>query len=162
LTGTESNYAQPDDPSSTQVFVNKNGYDMGPDDPDHSLDGTDQHIYGLNWQQENPTPTMDGFVWGASQLGESLLNPMSMFTIDDGSAPIINTLALEFAVFDKWYASAPTSTDPNRALAMSGTSQGVTENFNGTLWGQQSYFDFLNDHNKTWQAVFDDDLWAIM
>eukprot|EP00615_Pteridomonas_danica_P014888 CAMPEP_0114398688 /NCGR_PEP_ID=MMETSP0102-20121206/15073_1 /TAXON_ID=38822 ORGANISM="Pteridomonas danica, Strain PT" /NCGR_SAMPLE_ID=MMETSP0102 /ASSEMBLY_ACC=CAM_ASM_000212 /LENGTH=496 /DNA_ID=CAMNT_0001560167 /DNA_START=16 /DNA_END=1503 /DNA_ORIENTATION=- len=166
LDGSEYNYVQPDDETSTKVYVNKNGYDVGPDDPDHTLDGTDRHIYGLNYEQslsdDLPTPTMDGYVWGASQLGESILNPMSMFTSDENSAPILNTLALEYAVFDKWYASVPASTDPNRAFAMSGTCTGETNNYNGTLWKQQSYFDFLNDYNKTWQAVFDDDLWAIM
>jgi phospholipase C len=51
-------------------------------------------------------------------LNES--NPVSMF--DSATAPIINTLAKEFAVFDSWFASVPTGTDPNRAFAMSGTS----------------------------------------
>lgn len=68
-------------------------------------------------------------------------NPVSMF--DSKSAPILNTLAKEFAVFDSWFASIPTGTDPNRAFAMSGTSQGVLSNFNGTLWPQQSYLDYL-------------------
>jgi phospholipase C len=173
IDGSEYNLVQPDDPTSEKVYVNKNGYDVGPDDPDHTLDGTDKHIYGLNWEksipsssddenQELPTPTMDGYVWGASELGESITNPMSMFTPDENSAPILNTLALEFGVFDKWYASAPTSTDPNRAFAMSGTCNGDVENYNGTLWKQQSYFDFLNNYNKSWQAIYDNDLWAIM
>jgi phospholipase C len=61
-------------------------------------------------------------------------NPVSMF--DSKSAPILNTLAKEFAIFDSWFASIPTGTDPNRAFAMSGTSQGVLSNFNGTLWPQ--------------------------
>jgi len=45
---------------------------------------------------------------------------------------------------------------------MAGTSDGVIENFNGTLWGQQSYFDFLRKRNISWRAYYQDDPWAIM
>jgi phospholipase C len=41
--------------------------------------------------------------------------------------------AKEFVVFDKWFCSLPGPTDPNRAFAMSGTSDGLVTNFNGTL-----------------------------
>ena len=67
---------------------------------------------------------------------------MAMFTIDNSSAPILNTLALEYAVFDNWFCSVPSSTDPNRGFAMSGTSNGMVTNYNGTLWNQKSYFEW--------------------
>jgi phospholipase C len=38
----------------------------------------------------------------------------------------------------------------------------VITNFNGTLWGQQSYFDFLRQHGVTWRAYYQNDPWAIM
>jgi len=85
---------------------------------------------------------------------------VSMF--DNTSAPIINTLAVEFGVFDKWYCSVPGPTDPNRGYFMSGTSAGAITNFNGTLWGQQSYFDFLRRRGISWRAYYQDDPWAIM
>jgi len=87
-------------------------------------------------------------------------NPFSMFT--KNNAPILNSLATEFAVFDRWFCSIPGPTDPNRAYLMGGTSDGVIQNFNGTLWGQQSYFDFLRRHGVTWRAYYQDDPWAIM
>jgi len=83
-----------------------------------------------------------------------------MFTVK--TAPIINTLAMEFAVFDRWFCSLPGPTDPNRAYFMSGTSNGAITNFNGTLLSQQSYFDFLGKHGITWKAYYQDDPWAIM
>jgi phospholipase C len=82
--------------------------------------------------------------------------------IDKTSAPIINTLATEFAVFDNWFCSLPGPTDPNRAFAMSGTSAGVITNFNGTLWTQQSYFDLLRQHNRTFGGYYTKDLWALL
>jgi len=38
---------------------------------------------------------------------------ISMFSND--TAPIMNTLANEFAVFDRWFCSVPGPTDVNRA-----------------------------------------------
>jgi len=75
---------------------------------------------------------MDGFVEVSIMNGLNETNPVNMFDIK--SAPIINNLAIEYALFDRWFASIPGPTDPNRAFAMSGTSQGVLDNFNGTLW----------------------------
>lgn len=37
----------------------------------------------------------------------------------------------------------------------------MVNNFNGTLWSQQSYFDLLTTQNVSWQAFYDSDLWAI-
>jgi len=55
--------------------------------------------------------------------GMNETKPASMF--DCNSALIINTLAKEFPVFDSGFASVPTGTDPKRAFAKSGTSQGM-------------------------------------
>ena len=37
----------------------------------------------------------------------------------------------------------------------------MIENYNGTLWSQQSYFDLLTNWNVTWQAFYDADVWAL-
>ena len=44
---------------------------------------------------------------------------------------------------------------------MSGTSNGATSNFNGTLWSQQSYFDFLTQHSISWRGYYEQDPWAL-
>jgi len=103
---------------------------------------------------------MNGFVQNALRYKHNPENPLSMFT--NASLPILNTLAVEFGVFDRWFAALPGPTDPNRAFFMSGTSNGVISNFNGTLWNQQSYFDFLRLHKVSWRAYYQDDPWAIM
>lgn len=54
------------------------------------------------------------------------------------------TLAQEFAVFDQWFCSSPTPTNPNREFLMSGTSAGVVTNdipYGG--FKQQTHYDFL-------------------
>jgi phospholipase C len=120
------------------------------DDPLHDFDNTHQQLDGTN---------MDGFVYNAIQNGNNETNPVSMF--DSKTAPIINMLAKEYAVFDHWFCSIPGPTDPNRGFAMSGTSRGVLDNFNGTLWQQQSFFDLVRSHNRTFGAYYQDDLWAV-
>jgi transmembrane 9 superfamily protein 2/4 len=61
---------------------------------------------------------MNGFISNAIDSSHDPTNPIRMF--DKTSAPILNSLAMEFAVFDKWFCSIPGPTDPNRAFAMSG------------------------------------------
>jgi len=83
-----------------------------------------------------------------------------MFT--PSSAVILNTLAMDFAVFDRWFCSVPGPTDPNRGFFMSGTSNGMVVNFNGTRWSQQSYFDWLGKKGISWRAYYQQDPWTIM
>jgi len=161
LTGTENNHYKASDPTSPDIIVNENGFNTGPDDPGHGWEDTSEQIFGyVIGPTEKATPHMSGFVQNALKYKHSPENPLSMFT--NTSAPILNTLAVEFGVFDRWFASLPGPTDPNRAFFMSGTSNGAITNFNGTLWSQQSYFNFLRERKISWRAYYQDDPWAIM
>lgn len=140
----------PNDSSKGTVSITRGGYDVSPDDPKHDFDNIAVQINGNK---------MDGFVYDSIMNGKNETNPVSMF--DELSAPILNTLALEFAVFDNWFASVPGPTDPNRQFAMSGTSVGILTNFNGTLYTQQSYLDYLRVHNRTIAGYYQDDLWQL-
>jgi len=162
LTGKETNPYNTKDPKGKVEHVNDHGYNRSPDDPGHGWGATAEEIYGVKLTngKEKPVPRMDGFVQNAVEQRHSPANPVSMF--NKTTAPIINTLALEFAVFDQWHCSLPGPTDPNRAFAMSGTSRGQIDDFNGTLWNQMSYFQFLSDNRFTWKAYYQDDPWAVM
>jgi len=163
LTGQESNPDNTKQPNGTIVKVNQHGYDVSPFDPEHDFTSTSEQIYGVTGIPPNSkgVPTMQGFVQNALRAGhKNPDNPMSMFT--STSAPILNTLGMDFAIFDKWFCSLPGPTDPNRGFFMSGTSNGMTDNFNGTLWSQQSYFDWLGKHKIAWRAYYQEDPWAIM
>jgi phospholipase C len=149
LTGKESLPRDPNDLTKGSVPVTRNGYDVSPDDPKHDFD---------NIATQLNKNKMDGFVFDSLKYSMNETNPVNMF--DSTSAPIVNTLAKEFAVFDKWFCSLPSSTDPNRAFALSGTSEGIITNFNGTQWTQQSYFDYLVQHNRTVRGYYQDDLWV--
>ena len=140
----------PKHPHLGSVEITRDGLDECQDDPQHSFNPTQEQINNN---------LMNGFIQTQIEKAQSLINPVSMF--DRETAPIINTLAEEFAIFDSWFSSVPGPTDPNRCFAMAGTSKGVLSNFNGTLYDQQSYFDYLSDRNRTWKGYYQDDLWLL-
>ena len=113
----------PNDLSKGAVPISRGGLDVAPDDPKHDFDNIAKQINNNK---------MNGFVYDSllNNLDEN--NSVSMF--DSKSAPIINLLGTEFAIFDRWFSSVPGPTDPNRQFAMSGTSLGALNNFNGTLY----------------------------
>ena len=137
-------------PHLGSVEITRNGLDVCQDDPQHAFDPTQEQINNN---------TMNRFIQTQIDVDQSLVNPVSMFGQE--KAPIINTLAKEFAVFDSWFSSVPGPTDPNRCFAMAGTSKGAVTNFNGTLYDQQPYFDYLSGYNLTWKGYYQDDLWML-
>lgn len=61
---------------------------------------------------------------------------------------VYKELVSEFAVFDRWFASVPASTQPNRLYVHSGTSHGATSNIAALLakgYPQRTIFDDLHD-----------------
>jgi len=83
-----------------------------------------------------PTPTMDGFAldfygnfkWEKEHepTAEEMLTIGRVFTPQ--TAPVINTLAQEYAVFTNWFCEAPTCTFPNRSFYQAATSMGKLDN----------------------------------
>ena len=104
LTGNECNSIS----TGTTYCVNKNGYNVSPSDPNHDINSTTEQIYGyLKPYNVTAKPNMSGFLQNAYNNGLNYTTVMSMFHLAPSSAPVINTLALEFSVFDRWYASIP-------------------------------------------------------
>lgn len=78
-------------------------------------------------------PTMDGFAvdFHANFSWEKGRQPSAeemrrVFTPE--TAPVINTLAREYAVFSRWFCEAPTCTFPNRSFYHCGSSMGKLDN----------------------------------
>lgn len=93
-------------------------------DPDHHFPGVDLQIF--NDDTENPRqPTMQGFVHSYyRQRRDTNHSHMIMYYFKKDDLPVLTTLALEFAVFNRWFASIPGPTICNRAFAHYGTSFG--------------------------------------
>lgn len=135
LTGEECNFKNLSDLSIGGVCVSDTAKDDCPYDPNHSFQSTTERIFGCQWNKTKGTPCtnmtqtdgkndMSGFVESARRLGKDGVNEMSMWPPE--KVPIITTLAKEFALFDRFFASHPGSTYPNRQFVLSGTAHGMT------------------------------------
>ncbi len=93
-------------------------------DPDHHFPAVDLQIFGGD---TSPTrvPNMQGFVKSYfNQRRDLKRSQMIMYYFKQSDLPVLTTLALEFAVFNRWFASIPGPTICNRAFAHYGTSFG--------------------------------------
>ena len=79
---------------------------------------------------------------------------MHYFNAQD--VPVYDHLAREFTICDRWFCSIPGPTQPNRAYALAGTSEGIKTNFKPTElgldggWGAPTIFERL-PANVSWR-----------
>ena len=93
-------------------------------DPDHHFPAVDLQIFGGD-TSPNRKPNMQGFVKSYFvQQGDVSHSQKIMYYFKQSDLPVLTTLALEFAVFNRWFASIPGPTICNRAFAHYGTSFG--------------------------------------
>src|SRR5262245_30547716 len=93
-------------------------------DPNHHFPGVDLQIFNGD-MTPNRVATMQGFI--KSYYGERKDVKHSqkiMYYFAPDKLPVLTTLATEFAVFNRWFASIPGPTLCNRAFAHYGTSFG--------------------------------------
>lgn len=93
-------------------------------DPGESFDDITQQIY--NASDVTGPATMGGFVNNYVSKGGNEQDIMHCFA--PGDLPVLNKLANSFAVSDRWFASAPCQTWPNRFFAHAGTAYGYENN----------------------------------
>lgn len=116
------------DKNGNKVYCSQTEPMTGGDGIEHDIAATRFSIRGLYSQP------MTGFVY-ANQTGVHNTDSLSHTTYiadptqimgytREGSIPVLHTLAKNFTVCDRWFASIPTETFPNRAYAISATSQG--------------------------------------
>jgi phospholipase C len=91
-------------------------------DPDHHFPAVDLQIFGGD---PNRVANMQGFVKSYfNQQRDVAHSQKIMYYFAQKDLPVLTTLALEFAVFNRWFASIPGPTICNRAFAHYGTSFG--------------------------------------
>jgi len=93
-------------------------------DPDHHFPAVDLQIFGGD---TSPTrvANMQGFVKSYFNQQKDVGHSQKiMYYFAEQQLPVLTTLALEFAVFNRWFASIPGPTICNRAFAHYGTSFG--------------------------------------
>ena len=102
-------------------------------DPGHDYDDVTVQLFN----SENPTgsPNMEGFVNSYLTMCKKPENARPdrspqiqsrriMNAYPDGKLPILQTLAREYSVCDRWFCSVPGPTLPNRKFVHAGTSEG--------------------------------------
>ncbi|BAS87162.1 non-specific phospholipase C1 [Oryza sativa Japonica Group] len=154
LNGTQSNRLNASDPSSPEIFVtDEAGYVDS--DPGHGFEDIREQIFGSADTSAVPAP-MSGFAQNARGMGLGMpQNVMSGFKPE--SVPVYAALADEFAVFDRWFASVPTSTQPNRLYVHSATSHGLTFNARKDLihgFPQKTIFDSLEENGLSFGIYY--------
>ena len=93
-------------------------------DPDHHFEGVDLQIFG-GATGAGRQANMQGFVKSYfNQQQDADRSAMIMYYFKQDDLPVLTTLALEFAVFNRWFSSIPGPTICNRAYAHYGTSFG--------------------------------------
>ena len=131
-------------------------------DPGELFDDIHLQIQGLN---DDGTPntgpaTMGGFVDNYMRLAKAdkPFDPkavMHFFTPDQ--VPAISQLAKAFAVSDRWFASAPNQTWPNRFFAHTGTANGYVNNAPPHFpYEMETVFNRLSHAGKDWNIYFHD------
>jgi phospholipase C len=114
-------------------------------DPCHEWDCVEEQLQNNN----------GGFVKNYAK--HAVDNPeliMNYYTAED--VPVFDHLAAEFTVCDRWFSSVPGPTQPNRAYALAGTSEGLKDNVGikglvaGEGWNARTIFEFLPP-DVTWR-----------
>lgn len=155
------------DKDGNKVYLNPMDAFTGHDDSTHDLHATLCCINGLDGKENEQ---MSGFI-KVNQLmvkdSENSSNTipalpseiMSYFPCN--SFPVFEYIANNFIICDNWFASAPTCTQPNRAFALCGQSDGHIDNktkgINPKLfYNCDTIFDRLNDKNLPWKVYYND------
>jgi phospholipase C len=156
LRGTESN---PDaTPAENPVLVKPLAEfqsQLQPD-PDQHFSAVDLQIFGGDTSPDRAA-NMQGFVKSYfNQRQDAGHAQLILYYFGQAQLPVLTTLALEFAVFNRWFASIPGPTICNRAFAHYGTSFGrVDMNPIDVVAPYQSiYSRLINAHPKHTAKVY--------
>ncbi|EOY33738.1 hypothetical protein QUC31_018779 [Theobroma cacao] len=154
LTGSESNPVNVTDPNSPEISVSDDAFFVD-SDPGHSFQAIREQIFGSNDSSANPAP-MNGFVQQAESMGDGMGKTV-MSGFKPGRLPVYTKLANEFGVFDRWFASVPASTQPNRFYVHSATSFGAMSNVKKDLingFPQKTIFDSLDENGLSFGIYY--------
>ncbi|KAJ0970806.1 hypothetical protein J5N97_018765 [Dioscorea zingiberensis] len=161
VTGSESNPISTSDLSSPLVSFSGGSQYVDPD-PGHSIQAIYEQIYGVPFSagQTPITPSTPPLMNGFAQQAEEEKPGMSatvMSGFDPDAVPVYKELVMDFAVCDRWFASMPASTQPNRLFVHSATSHGATSNDTKKLiegFPQKTIFDSLHDEGFSFGIYF--------
>lgn len=115
-------------------------------DPPHDLSHINTQINTAT--HSAALPQMGGFVKSYEKTNPK--NPqlvMGHYKAD--AVPALDFFARNFAVCDNWFSSLPSGTQPNRLMAMNGSSK-LADNATGKLPNQPLVYDWLDENEISW------------
>ena len=142
-------FANTDQGQSHQPFPSQNPYDMPDDfDPPHERSNMAANL----GQLQNGAYPMNGFVSGipASVSTDPAVRKLVMSYFGAAQVPTNHFFAQKFAICDRWFASLPAGTQPNRLMSMGGFSS-IDVNHD-LLPDQALVYDWLTARNITWRV----------
>jgi phospholipase C len=154
LTGTECNHLNTTITNSPLVCVSDIAEFVDPD-PGHSFQAIREQIFGQNDTSQRPAP-MNGFAQQAESMSEGFSKTV-MTGFRPEVVPAYTALAMEYAVFDRWFASVPASTQPNRFYVHSATSFGAMSNVRNDLiagFPQKTIFDSITNSGHSFGIYY--------
>jgi phospholipase C len=138
-------------------------YHMPGCDPGEHFQDVNEQLFGVDPAPVRGNPSNQGFVKSFAKgivthkgFKDTLPGTVSaeiMGAYPPEMLPVMSALARGFAVCDRWFASVPTQTFPNRAFASAATSLGYLKNYQGMVFNCPSIFGRLSDANIDW-AIF--------
>ncbi|KAK9757704.1 hypothetical protein RND81_01G180900 [Saponaria officinalis] len=154
-----SNPLNTSDPNSARINFGDGSVFVDPD-PGHSIQDIYEQIFGEPWSQESAQkklpPKMQGFAQNANRNKASMADTvMNGFKPD--LVPVYKELVTQFGICDRWFASIPTSTQPNRQYVHSATSHGLSSNDSHKLKAgmpQKTIFDSLHEEGHSFGIYY--------
>ncbi len=157
LNGDEFNLVDPDDPSSEKVVVSDtSGYITLPN-PLHDVVSVEKQEFGTLGNIVSPAP-MCGFVKVQTEnaSGDVDAGKKIMQCFDPEKIPALTTLAREFVLCDRWHASVPGPTWPNRFFAHAASSDGMCTDDAKHIYNIKSIYDSLSENGISWNVYYGD------
>ncbi|KAG2623835.1 hypothetical protein PVAP13_3KG082600 [Panicum virgatum] len=164
VTGVETNHVDASNPTSPAVRFSDGAQYVDPD-PGHSAQVIYEQVYGTPFVDATttpmtppgvPAPPMSGFAQEAEKEKPGMSTTV-MSGIRPDAVPVYRELVKEFAVCDRWFASNPASTQPNRLFVHSATSHGLVSNDTKALVAglpQRTIFDALYDEGHSFGIYY--------
>jgi phospholipase C len=148
LTGNESNYPDPLNPTGTPVPMKPSATYV----PD--LDPGPMHDYA-NVVRQIHGGTNAGFVADYLTITDAARAGHVMTGFAAGKLPVLATLAKEFAVCDNWFSSLPGPTWPNRFFVHCATAGGYVDGAPRN-YPMRTLYENLTDAHVNWRIYYHD------
>jgi phospholipase C len=159
LTGNETN---PDSTGKNVAVTADATYtgDLTPD-PGHHFPDVNYQIFG-NYQGTGGGPLMQGFVQAYElHTHDPAKAAHVMDCFDPSKLPVLTNLAKQYAVCDRWFASVPGPTLPNRSYIHAATSIGRTDMSPVWFDENKTIYELLDQFGRTGTIFYHDSTMAM-